>query len=236
MTVMPVTFPDGSTAELVYPPELELERGLLTPEFFIEGGPHSCSNVLTSRGNMADDVYDGDRPIATFEDARGNPVGLWRGRGWAAPYSYLVVRLDSWVLAVICNPEDRYVAPDRFGPPLLPPFAEEEVAVWARGIDGRETPDGMLVMTPREPLRLGEWAFNTGPTLRLSFPGEDPAVVDIGLEGCDPGVRLDPDGKGEVAQWCVSPGIRIYALGTEESLDALVAGLQIRNFERLLAD
>jgi hypothetical protein len=232
MTVMPLTFPDGSTAELVYPSELELERSALVPAVYIEGGPRSCGpNVITSRSNLAGDVYEGDRPIATFESARGEPVGLWRAKQWSEPYTWLVIPIDAWVLAVTCYPEERYEPSGPTGFVRLPPFRDEEVRLWASAVDGRETAEGFLVMSPQAPLRLGRWAHNSGPTLRFGEDTGQLQVLEIGLEGCDPSTGSDRSGRDGVVQWCVPPGIHFYAQGEEGFLDELAAGLLVRGFE-----
>ena len=39
---MPVTFPDGTTAELLYAPDLALEELSVYPDAFAKGGPSAC--------------------------------------------------------------------------------------------------------------------------------------------------------------------------------------------------
>jgi hypothetical protein len=219
--VMPVTFPDGTTAELVYPAELALEELSAYPDTFAEGGPRACGwPVHATRYDPHVGWITGQEPLAEHVRADGTTVELWEGTRDNAPYDYLVYRSGSWSVLVPCN----------WGGSIN----QEELAVWAENLHAHESPDGLLVLEGTPPLVLHPWRDQNGPTLR--FSGQE-VVIDIRplSEQCDPesGWGGDTDAADGVAQWCVQPegGIYVYAnaFTAEDFLQALVDGLEVRN-------
>ena len=76
---MPVTFPDGTTAELVYAPELDLAAFRVQP--YSSGyGPGFARDFLVYDRPLAEVIgaYDNAELLAEYEDDRGGIVGFWR--------------------------------------------------------------------------------------------------------------------------------------------------------------
>jgi hypothetical protein len=74
--VMPVTFPDGSTAELVYPPDLGLEEFSIQP--YSSGyGPGFGRDFLVIHGSVGEVVgrYREAHLLAEYEDGQGKQSG-----------------------------------------------------------------------------------------------------------------------------------------------------------------
>jgi hypothetical protein len=222
LLVMPVTFPDGTSAELVYPPELALEELSVYPDTFADGGPRQCGwSVHATRYDAHAGWITGEEPLAEHVRAGGATVGLWEGTPDNEPYDYLVYRFGSWSVLVPC-----------LGGGAID---QEALAVWAENLHGQETPDGLLALEGTPPLVLHPWRDQNGPTLRLS--GND-VVIDIRprSEQCDPasGWGGDTDAADGVVQWCVEPegGIYVYANafapGGKDLLQALVDDLEVR--------
>jgi len=103
-TVMPVTFPDGTTAELVYPPELGLEDLSVYPYTFAEGGPSECGwSVSATRYDPLVEWVKGDAPLTRYLRQDGTAVALWEGTRDHAPYHFLVYRFGPWSVLVPCG-------------------------------------------------------------------------------------------------------------------------------------
>lgn len=220
--VMPVTFPDGTTAELVYPEPLELERLSVYPDTYAEGGPRECGvSVHATRYDPRLGWVTGDRPIAQHERDDGTVVEVREGTRDHAPYDFLVYRFGSWSVLVPC----RWRADD---------IDAASLAAWADNLHGEESADGLLVLSGTDPIRMHPYQDRSGPTVRLS--SED-AVIDltVGPEACGWDVDdREVTGDGTV-QWCIQPegGIWLYATAFAADgrtlLEDVVAGLQIRN-------
>lgn len=94
--VMPVTFPDGTTAELVYPPELGLEELSVYPDTFADGGRSGCGwSVSATRYDPLVGWVRGDAPLAEHVRRDGTTVALWEGTHDHEPYNFLVYRFDA---------------------------------------------------------------------------------------------------------------------------------------------
>lgn len=221
--VMPVTFPEGTTAELVYPPELALHRLNVSPDTYADGGPRACGwGVHATRHDPAAGWIRGSAPLFEHTRADGGVVALWDGGPAHEPHDFLVYRFGAWSILVPC----------RFGGP----GDEEALASWAEHLHGRQTPEGLLVLWSDPPLVVNPWRDQHGPTIRMS---NREVVLDLrpGSEQCDPGSGWggDTDPGDGVVQWCVQPegAVYLYANGfTPEArrmLGLLVEGLEVRD-------
>jgi hypothetical protein len=222
-TVMPVTFPDGTTAELVYAADLGLEELSVYPDTFAEGGPRACGwTVHATRYDPHLGWVTGDAPLARHVTQDGAAVALWGGTRDHLPYNSLVYRFGSWSVLVLCKGST----------------FDEDLAMLAERLHGFEAPDGLLVLEGTPPLVLHPWRDQNAPALRLS--GTD-IVIDLRplSDQCDPATDWGGDmapGDG-VVQWCVQPQGRIwlYANGFSAEgkgfLQRLVSELEIRNVE-----
>jgi hypothetical protein len=77
--VMPVTFPDGTTAELVYASELHLSRMRVQP--YSSGyGPGFARDFLILDKPVGEVIggYDEAELLADYDDGHGGTVGFWR--------------------------------------------------------------------------------------------------------------------------------------------------------------
>lgn len=221
--VMPVTFPEGTTAELHYPPSLRLEDLSVYPSTFAAEGPPACGHAVdATRHDPRAGWIRGEEPLAEHVGPDGVTVSLWQGQRDHQPHDYLVYRFGSWSVLVPCRS----------------PLSEEALALWAENLHGRESPEGLLVLEGTPPLVVHPWRDQNGPTLRMS---NRDAVVDIRplSEQCDPstGWGGDTNPRDGVVQWCIQPAgsIYVYANGfTAEGktfLQALVDGLEVRRVQ-----
>jgi hypothetical protein len=219
--VMPVTFPDGTTAELVYPPQLGLGELSVYPDAFADRGPRECGwSVSGTRYDPHAGWIGGDAPLAEHVREDGGIVALWEGTRDNEPYDFLVYRFGSWSVLVPCRER----------------IDEATLAIWAENLHGHEASDGLLVLEGTPPLVLHPWRDQNGPTLRLS---DEDVIVDLRplSEQCDPasGWGGDTDPGDGVVQWCAQPegGIYVYANGFtgegKDFLEALVDGLEVRH-------
>ena len=217
-TVMPVTFADGTTADIVYPPELALEELSVYPDTSIDG-PEGCGwSISGTRYDPSVGWIRGDAPLVTHERQDGSVAALWKGQSSHEPHDYLVYRFGSWSILVPCQTA-----------------SAENLAIWAERFDGYESPDGLLVLNAAHPLTLHPFNDRTsGPTIRLS---DADLVIDI--RHSEPCGSLSKERGGDtgagdgVVQWCEVPeaGIYIYAnafsSAGKDRLKALVEGLHV---------
>lgn len=222
VVVMPVTFPDGTAAELVYPPSLALEKLSVYPDTFADGGPRQCGwPVHATRYDPHAGWIRGDTPLAVHVRTDGVSVALWEGTRDNEPYDYLLYRFGSWSVLVPCQWDGA--------------IDQEALAVWAENLHGYESPEGLLVLEGTSPLVLHPWRDQNGPTLR--FSSQD-VIIDIRplSDQCDPasGWGGDTDAADGVVQWCVQAdgGIYVYANAfsaeSKDLLQELVDRLAVR--------
>lgn len=214
--VMPVTFPDGSTAEVVYSRELDLaSRGVR---------PYTWALLETSYGSLGrdfridpgrlEDVWRGD-PIRDYEGADGVSVPFMRDVGGDG-MDYLAFGFGSWTVSVYDYP----VGGAR--------MTEEERSIWARSLTGHETEDGFLLLQARPPLRLARAGEYPSP-MELWLGGPDGGVEIWPVERCSPKQRFER--SAGYASWC-DPEARMYVgvQGDKEFVDAVLAsGVRVRN-------
>ena len=220
--VLPVTFPDGTEAEVTYPEDLGLDRLPVHPyssgtlhgkspnslrgdsvgrDFWIERG--SVHDVLL-RANRGDEP----RLITAYRGADGRPVGLWDIR---LDSNYLGFQFGRWAVLV-------YDYTDAAA------MTDAERASWAANFAGRETKDGYLLLEGTGPLRLARAGEHAGPELELGISAEGKGV------SLKPGTcRRELDRNAGYATWCASPSMRAQVVAPKRFVDALIAGLEVRN-------
>jgi hypothetical protein len=209
--VMPVTFPDGTAAELVYPPELDLASFSVYPNTQGDLDRGSCgSDSFISTAKRATGV-SGAEPLAVLPGTAGN-VELWRGDEDHGGY-LLIFEFGRWYVALYCNR----------GP------GDETHAVWAASLSGHETPEGYLVLEASAPLQLHPWRDVGRPALFISDRD-----TFIELVAGSTNTAEDRDPSDGVVQWRFQEGhVRLYAnafsKGAKDVLQGLVDGLEIRN-------
>jgi hypothetical protein len=223
LTVMPVTFPDGSTAQLVYPPDLDL-AGLGVRPYWA-----GCSrDFWFHHYDPIGTLYDPEGPLQTWTGADGSTVGLWHGTDEepgvdGEPIDYLVFHFGAWTVLVY----------DYGGDAAL---TDEERAICAERLVGRETDWGWVVIDgPRSvglgggippELEIGDLAPDRGVAL---FAGECEDYDFEGVRQID-GVGVDLS-KG-FAAWCDPGGMMDIHVAFEPGstfFEDVFQGLEIRN-------
>jgi hypothetical protein len=233
--VLPVGFPDGTKAELVYPPELDLARlgvfpyssgRLARQNPSLERGGAVGRDFWIRCGELADVLAlrnDGQPPalLAQYEGADGQVVGLWDLRSDDTVHE-LGFQYGRWAVLVY-----DYVAAGA--------MTDSERARWAASFRGHESPDGFLILEASEPLRLARPGEHAGPELTFAT-GEPPQVVSLYPGECRPHRDQTKlvDGKlvewsGGFAAWCHSDSMRIHAEGSQEFIGTLIRDLEVRN-------
>jgi hypothetical protein len=209
--VMPVTFPDGTTAEIRYPPGLKLAEMGVAPNTYGDLGGYCGGNLLVRPYDAKGEIFEGEAPLAVFEGAEGRRVGLWPGaKGW--PSDYLVFQFGGWQVLVPCIPSSER--------------ARDEAAQWAALLGGHETAEGFLVLSSAPPLVLAGDA--DGPELFFGV-GDQFLTFEVARECSGEDVYRAAD----YARWCLSDGARwltIKSYGDDSSFtNAVIEGLQVGN-------
>jgi hypothetical protein len=233
--VLPVTFPDGTRAELVYPPELDIAGLGVFP--YGSGTLHGTSPTPERSDFVARDFWirygelddllalrNGGAPpalVAQYEGADGKAVGLWDLHSDDTAHK-LGFQFGGWAVLVY-----DYVA--------VGAMTDAERASWAASFSGRETREGFLVLASSSPLRLARVGDHAGPQLTFAEAGR--ALILYPNPGTcrphDDRARL-VDGRlvswnGGFANWCLSDSMRIHAEGDREFIGALIRELDVRN-------
>lgn len=166
--VLPLTFPDGTRAELVYPPKLDIAALGVFP--YTSGTLHGKSptpgrsdfvarDFVMRFSNLEDllEVWNEGTPprlLAHYEGVDGQAVGLWDfGRDDTA--HKLGFQFGRWAVLVY-----DYEAAGA--------MTDAERASWAVSFSGQETDDGFLLLEGTGPLRLARAGEHAGPELTFS--------------------------------------------------------------------
>jgi hypothetical protein len=224
-TVLPVTFPDGSTAELVYPTALDLAGAGVQPDvsFLRVQDPGPRYQLVFSRGGPVPGLLKGDRPVGRYQTTKGRPIQLWQAvenPGVLSGYRYwLQYRIGAWT--VLAGAADRAM-----------------VAEVARNLDGRQSGDGFVVIQVGGPFALSrQYGEGRGPQLAI---GDHSPLPEAILAHRWRLIELSPargscheEGvSGDHGTKCLgSPGAGIFAniSGDPSWVKAVVRGLQARN-------
>ena len=215
--VMPITFPDGTTAEAVYPSDLGLDGFNVYPDAYanLEAGSGACGwPVHASRSDPREDWARGAGPLDSHTRIDGTVVELWQGKPWTRPHNILVTRFGRWNVIVLCRAQA-----------MIP-----EVVLWAEHLGAHTSRDGLLVLEDSLPLEAHPG--DTGATIRLSGPN---VVVDLEVspDDCRNGGATDLGSADGVVEWCVDGNVHVYANAFEPRqhafLERLTADLTVRN-------
>lgn len=231
---MPVTFPDGTTAELAYPPELDLS-GLRVQPYSSGYGPGFARDFLVY-DQPFEEVIDGFEEaelLAEYGDGQGGVVGFWR---LPSAGVYLVFEFGSWTVLVY----------DYDGGEAR--MSDEDRALWATNFHGHEAEDGFLLLEAEPPLVLARAGEHAGPELEfwsrsgdfsavLLFPGEC-APFREGEGGFDHieminGLAVSRE-SDDFANWCIpdaSMTIHVYQQPGDTLIDDVLRGLEVRNVD-----
>jgi hypothetical protein len=192
--VMPVTFPDGSTAEIVYPPGIDI--GAMGAQPYSSGQLSDCCarDFFVLFGGVPKGELAGEAPLKIYRGADGSQVEYWRnGASGHDPKSdrWLIFNFHPWYVLVW----------DERGS-----MTDQNLASWARGLAGAQTRDGFLRLSADQPLQLATAGEHAGPELLFS---ERRQMVSFFVGDCE----RDPkeDGKVVALGGKTGPGTEWFA-------------------------
>ena len=215
--VMPVTFPDGTTAEFVYPERLDLASLGARPYAVLEL-PFCClGSVWLPEGGEA---YFAERSqlVDEFDSIEGEPVLEWTALpgygGW--PDAYLLFKFGQWHVAM-------EVVETSGG------FEEDEGGVWAQQLRGRVTEDGFLVLSATPPLRFTQQDAPGPIWLQFGDAPDLPYLTATPRKSCIPsGPRYSLGGRMKGVTVCKGD-IQLGAYGSEDFVRGVGEDLEVRN-------
>ena len=236
--VLPVTFTDGTSAELVYP----WRRGIaalgvapygsatLRGKSPVAGRSDKVGrDLLILHGEVHDYLARSRWPkppsvIARYKAADGQSVGFWN-----LPHpepNYLGFQFGRWAVLVYDYPAD-----EESGGAAM---TDAERAAWSASFSGRETADGFLLLNGSGPLRLARAGETAGPQLSFGSVGRPPWFA-LYPGPCKPHRDQTQLVHGKLvewtpgfADWCLSDTMRIHARGRGPVIDRLIRGLAVR--------
>lgn len=239
-SILPLAFPDGTTAELVYPQRLGLARlgttpyssGTLHGRSEFEGRSDFVGRDFLIRHESLDDLLrrlNGGVPpvqLAEYAGAGGSSVGLWDIEA-DDDANYLGFHFGSWAVLVY-----DYAAG---GSSAGAQMTDAERAAWAQNFTGSETANGFLLLAGSGPLRLARAGEHAGP--ELLFAADRPSKSFTLYPGpCRPHRDQDHVVAGKQVQWsrgfadwCASEEMRVHASGRARFIEALLRNLEVRN-------
>jgi hypothetical protein len=212
-TVLPLTFPDGSQVELVYPAGIDLtSHGV---------GPYS-SGYLSGIGRDFN-IYFGTveetlgrftvEQLGAYPDADGNPVGFYHLADYGLEVNHLAFEFDGWTVLV-------YDYRRSAG------MSDEQRATWARSFHGRVDQAGFLILTADPPLRLAEAGDHAGPSLSV---GGEHAGLGLVVGPCEPYDDPQEDPTSGQFSWCDPVAeMVVHASGDAEFIALMREQLEIR--------
>jgi hypothetical protein len=226
VVVMPLVFPDGTTAELRYPPQLDLAGlGVLPRTSGVLG-----NNAATGRGLLivygnAEELTAGTAPVACYQGADGGQVELWQSPDPEVRF-WLLFRFGAWTVAVWDGNAGRLLG-------------HQHRATWARSLIGRQTRKGWLVLRGKQPLRLGA---NHDGDVQLQLGDLSPRAVLLWPVQCKPQRRPDTTmigghaveldvGREWFADYCLPKApMQLHVYDSDGAFGrAVIQGLQVQN-------
>jgi hypothetical protein len=225
LVVMAVTFPDGRTAEILYPERLDLASGGVRAVSFAEPTQApECAAILYAHHGTERVFHDEGTPEATYPGATEEPVELWDPPANVYPQAWLVFSFGSW----------------RVGVPVQFSCRDDDVlATWARSVTGRETSAGFLILDTKPPLRTYEPGDLDAPGLIFEA---DRFTVQVFSQACAPlddGSVQQIGGKeirrsDGLAVWCLpEESVLVRIEGDDELIDGLIRDIGIRSVSRV---
>ena len=219
--VMPVTFPNGTTAEVVFDARAALHEMSASPRTYVDG-PGDCGWELNAtRYDPHLGWVSGAAPLRTYVRDDGETFELWNGTRDHEPYDALIHRAGSWSVILLClHGED---------------MSDNTFETWARGLRAHETSDGLIVVDVVDPIEAPTGDGTSSPTIQF---GDRNVVVELSSTGGCDHLHADQETNDGVIQWCVDPDDGIYVYATsfgpsgKEVLDALVETFEVRSIVR----
>lgn len=221
---MSVTFPDATTAEVVFPASKPILAFRAWPvvTMYLAGRPYSARQVRLTYGPPDPGLKVGDRPIECYQGAQGI-VEVWAS-GWEDLPHWIFFPLGAWTARIGDGNEGRFLS-------------ERERALWASGLASETDRGGWPVLKPTGEIRFG-------------VPFEDGRLLDVALEfweedgnrgvllwsvSCqsDPSDRISRDIHGEYfGNFCFRDApmtVHVYGGRDEDFVRSLAQELRIEN-------
>jgi hypothetical protein len=227
---MPLVFPDGTRATIMYPPQVDLAGMGVQPDVTLIWGGRWIGPIVFAYGDPQRSLLAGQSPSAVH-DVRGQRVEEWDGRadqdigyGW---HRWLVFRLPRWTVHV---PMDHLMETSDVLDAVVPGTTDE----------------GFVIVEVSGPGALAEGYGEAGGP-QLSFGDLHPLpdyvrtsdggiLIDVAPSECgdfEPTVQI----HGDYASACLGGSLFVNGTsfsGTRESRDVLaeiVQGLGVEGFE-----
>lgn len=224
---LPVVFPDGTTADILLPPEAGVESFLPTGRVWMNlvSGSDAGRSVSVSYGSLADSLKSGDAPLECYEGSHG-VVEVWAS-GWKDLPHWIFFPLGSWAARVGDGNIGRFLD-------------TEERTVWASNLSATQTEGGWPVIEPTDELNFGmprEAGQPPSHEVELEF-WEDGGKRGILLwpVQCEPAAvdRISHDGHGGswFANLCFPDApmiVHVYGEDDENFVRSLAQDLQVRD-------
>lgn len=168
-TLLPIVFPDGSSADLIYPKNANLDAQGFSPRAAVYYSPYEkspeqygqsqdrpdrtsahpcCNRELTIKRGPIRDVMGGRTPTKVYTGARGQDVLFFDSislSGASNELPQLGFQFGSWTVLAFDYP---------VSDPRGVRMTDEQRAVLASSLDGEENNEGFLLLEPHRPLCL----------------------------------------------------------------------------------
>ena len=223
---LPLVFPDGSRAKLVYPDELRLASLGIQPDasYLWSDDPAPRFPIVFLHDPIASisEFVDGTAPIATIEDP-GRQIEIWKmAQRWETRRNllqgtWLRYRLESWTVLAASR-----TAADAYG-----------VADYLRL---RQTDEGFPVVDTVGPIELAEgFGESEGAQLAFGDAVAEPAVVSqldalifLSPDGCRP--TPDSEFSGGYGSACLGDGNVFASIYGDREFVTGVQGVRLEDF------
>jgi hypothetical protein len=216
---MPVVFPDGGRATLVFPPQLGLDELAFQPEvsYLWKEYPPPRFPILFLHDRAASiaSYVEGAEPVGTVDPR----IEIWKmSEEWSDLRQlhqghWLAFRLPSWTVLVALE-------------------RREQADAVAAHLAIRETEDGFPVAEASGPIELShESGEGEGPMLAVGSVGS--TAVLLSIERCTGGAKVDEVlGSGAYGSACLADGrISANVYGNPATVEAIVEGFRAEDFQ-----
>jgi hypothetical protein len=219
--VLPLVLPDGSVVELSYSGEPDLAALGVKP--FISARLEGCceKQLLIEHGDPAI-TYGTTELGTTFPMAGGGSAGIYRAHD--GPSRFLVLRFGDWTVGLETGAGRRALT-------------DSQLAEWARGLGGHQTPEGYLVLDPTPPVSLLRAGTADGAGIEIGSIRRGGLIVSP--RSCTMIGNVKPIGSAQVsvyrvgrgrsfAYWCL-PDLKavVQVYGDDRFLSAVLSSLKV---------
>lgn len=215
--VMPLTFPNGREAELVFPKHLGLTKYAVRPVAFgeIVGAKPRCGRDITGALSIKD-FSPADTPSEIYVGPDGSKVELWSAHESDLVNGYLVFYFGDWLVGI----------PDGAGCDL----DDDVVQRWIDGLQGSTNDAGFLLISATDPVRITPAGGGQGPQLLFTGgKGKNSVFFRVFEATCRAGPEPAIVRSAKTATWCLpEAGLRISANGEASDLEPLIEHLKGR--------